>query len=96
MLRMRRKVQPETIIKKSVRLYLHYKGWFSFPILQGLGAYKGIPDLIAVKNGQVLFIEVKRPDGRLSDYQKRFKENIENAGCKYIVARSAEELKDVT
>lgn len=35
----------------------------------------GIPDLIAIKENECFFIEVKRPDGRLSEVQKfRIKE----------------------
>jgi Holliday junction resolvase len=30
----------------------------------------GIPDLLAVKENECIFIEVKRPDGRLSELQK--------------------------
>lgn len=30
----------------------------------------GIPDLIAIKENETIFIEVKRPDGKLSEIQK--------------------------
>lgn len=30
----------------------------------------GIPDLIAIKENETFFIEVKRPDGKLSEVQK--------------------------
>jgi hypothetical protein len=37
-----KKITPETLIKRDVKRYLALKGWFYFPILQGLGAHKGI------------------------------------------------------
>ena len=63
-------------------------GWFHFPILKGLGAYKGICDRIAIKDGKVIFIEVKGLKGRLSNHQEEFKKNIEAAGGIHITARS--------
>lgn len=49
---------------------------------------KGISDLIAVKNGRVVFIEVKTPRGRLSEYQEQFAENLRGHGGEYMVMRS--------
>jgi len=86
--------QPETIIKKEITDYLRLKGWFVFPILQGMGAYKGISDLIACRGGVVLFIEVKTPKGKLSDNQRQFRQHIHGAGCHYVVARCHEDVKD--
>jgi hypothetical protein len=63
--------------------------------MQGLGSYRGISDLIAIKNGRVLFIECKAPEGQLSKYQKRFKRNIEASGGIYIVARGYEDIEEV-
>ncbi len=89
----KKKATPETAIKKEITQFLQYKNYFVFPILQSLGAYKGIPDLIACKNGATLFIEVKTVNGRQSEYQKHFQYCIEKAGCIYILARSSEDLE---
>ena len=83
---------PETAIKRQVKQYLQYRGWFVFPVLQGLGAYKGISDLIALKRGRVAFIEVKRPGGRQSEHQKSFQENIEAQGGEYWLVRSVDDV----
>ena len=87
-----RKRTPENLIKEQIKDYLDIMGWFHFPILQGLGAYKGICDRIAIKDGKVLFIEVKGPKGRLSNHQEEFKKNIEAAGGIYITAKSYEDI----
>ncbi len=83
----------ETDIRRQVRDYLLIKGWFCFHILQGLGAYRGISDLIAVKGGRVLFVELKTARGRQSEYQKVFQADLEAAGGEYILCRGIEDLQ---
>lgn len=91
--RVPKKVTPETSVKNQIKQYLAYKGFFIFPVLQGLGAYKGISDYIAMKEGcGVLFIEVKRPAGVQSEHQIEFQRKVEAAGQRYIVARSIDDL----
>ena len=84
----------ETDIRRQVQDYLCIKGWFTYYNLQGLGAYRGIPDLIAVKSGRVLFIELKTARGRQSDHQKKFQADLEAAGGEYILCRGAEDLQE--
>ena len=87
------KQTPENIVKKQVKDWLYWRGWFSFPLTQGLGAYRGAPDRVAVKGGRVLFIEIKSKSGVLSDEQRRFKETIDTQGGHYIVARSCDDVE---
>lgn len=82
----------ENDIKKQVKDYLNIKGWFNFHVLQGLGAYKGIPDRIAIKNGRVLFIEIKKPKGKQSLNQTLFQKELEYASGEYILVRCLEDL----
>ncbi len=82
----------ENDVKKQVKQLLSLKGYFHFHVLQGLGAYKGIPDIIAIRNNRVLFLEIKRPKGRLSDYQKQFQSDIEGQGGEYYVIKCIEDL----
>ena len=85
----------EKDIKNQVKDYLSLKGYFHFPIVQGFGAYKGISDRIAIKDGRVLFIECKRPVGGIHRKpQKEFKADIERAGGEYILAECLEDLID--
>lgn len=84
----------ETDIRRQVQYYLWLKGWFVFYNLQGLGSYRGISDLTAVRAGRVLFIELKTPRGRQSDYQKQFQADLEAAGGEYILCRGVEDLQE--
>ena len=53
----------------------------------------GIPDLIALKDGEVpLFVEVKTKTGRLSELQKFRIEELKNKGFKAIVLNDSKEL----
>ncbi len=85
---------PETKIKTEIRSWLVINHWFQFPILQGMGAHKGISDLIACRNGIVLFIEVKTPKGKLSEHQMVFRDNIQFANCHYVIARGYEDIEN--
>lgn len=82
----------ENDIKKQVKDYLSLKGYFHFYLLAGMGAYRGIPDIIAIKNNRVLFLEIKRPGGKQSEYQKQFQLDIEGQGGEYYIVRCLEDI----
>ncbi|MBA7548816.1 hypothetical protein ES705_41284 [subsurface metagenome] len=83
----------EANVKDQVKDYLSLKGYFHFPILQGLGAFKGVPDRIAIKDGRVLFLEIKKPVGwKQSDKQKEFQANIEKEKGEYYLVKSLEDI----
>jgi len=91
--KLRQKIKiTENDVKRQVKQLLSLKGYFHFHILQGLGAYRGIPDIIAIKNNRVLFLEIKRPTGKLSNYQKQFQTDIEGQGGEYYIIRSIDDL----
>ena len=87
------KQTPENLVKEEIKDWLDVYGFFHFPLRAGLGCYPGLPDRIAVKNGVVLFIEIKGPKGKVSDNQERFGEHITIADCHYIVARGYEDIE---
>ncbi len=82
----------ESEIRAQIKEYLQWQGWFVFYHLQGLGSYPGLTDLQAVKNGQALYIEVKKPGGRQSPKQKQFQQDLESAGGTYILASSVDDI----
>ncbi len=98
---------PETALKGQIKKYLAYKGWFCFPLTQGIGCHKGISDLCAIKDGRTVWIEVKRPGakdctdrlfhpggsrGYQSTYQEQFEADIKAHGGEYLVVRTLEDL----
>jgi len=88
-----KEMTPETAVKKSIRDYLKLSGWFTFSIMQGLGSYRGIADIYAIKNGNGLWIEVKAGKGKQSDYQIRFEKDIKDKGGHYILAYQVEDIE---
>jgi len=54
---------------------------------------KGVPDIILIKDGRFIGIEVKRDTGRLSEHQIEFARGTEAAGGTYLVARSIEDVQ---
>jgi len=64
----------ESGIRRQIQDYLRWNGWAVYYNLQGLGCYPGLSDLVALKDGRAVFIEVKRPGGRQSEAQKKFQE----------------------
>jgi Holliday junction resolvase len=92
-------VTPEGKIKAEIREYLDKTGWYAFNVAQfnkkGYKIHGGISDLIAIKNGQVLFIEVKTPTGTLLESQVEFSREIVEHGGKYVIARSVEDLMEI-
>ena len=83
----------ENDIKLQVKQYLSLRGWFSFPLTAGMGSYKGAPDRIAVKDGRVLFLEIKKPVGwKHSDHQKQFQKDIKEHKGEYYLIKCLDDL----
>ena len=55
-------------------------------------ALKGVPDIIVIKAGQFIGLEVKREKGKLSLDQVAFRLGLEAAGGKYFVVRSIDDV----
>jgi len=83
----------ETAIRKQIQDYLRWTGWFVYYNLAGLGSYPGLSDLVAVRGGRVVHIEVKTPKGVQSEKQKKFQRKLEAAGGEYILARGIEDVE---
>jgi hypothetical protein len=50
-------------------------------IMKGLGVQAGVPDLLAIKSGQIFFLELKAPKGRLSKEQEETQDRLRKAGA---------------
>ncbi len=83
----------ETQLKGQIKDYLAYRGIYSFPITQGLGSYRGAPDRVIHYQGQVHYLEIKLPSGKMSDYQTAFQEQCRADNIHYHVIHSIEELE---
>ena len=55
-------------------------------IFKGMGVRAGVPDIIAIKNGQCYALELKAPDGRLTPVQRDAHAALVAAGATVAVA----------
>jgi hypothetical protein len=53
----------------------------------------GVADLLAIREGQALWLETKRPGGRQSIRQKVFEAKARAAGCAYVLVESVSDLE---
>ena len=68
----------EQKIQKKIIKKLEQDGYFVLKLIRT--NVNGIPDLIAIKENETFFIEVKRPNGKLSELQKLRIENLRKKG----------------
>jgi len=58
----------EQAIQKKIINQLQKEGWLCIKLIKT--NWNGIPDLLCLKNGITMFVEVKREKGKLSELQK--------------------------
>ncbi len=85
----------ETSLKSVIKEYLAIRGIFNFPLLQGMGAFKGLPDRVMHFDGRVHYLEIKKPKGRLSPYQEAFQDQCKADEIPYHVIKSLEDLQEI-
>jgi hypothetical protein len=83
---------PEGRVLRDVRRHLRLNGWRTYRLQQGLGAHKGLPDLMAIRAGVVVALETKGPRGVQSDDQKRFEAEWTAAGGTYLLCKGVDDL----
>lgn len=80
-------------IQKKITDHLKKDGWFTTKLMQT--STNGIPDVLAVREGETIWIEVKTLVGRLSEIQKyRIKQLNQEFGQYVYVAYSYAEFKE--
>jgi Holliday junction resolvase len=77
-------VTEQQIQKKRID-QLEADGWYVIKLIKT--NKNGIPDLVAVKKDDVLFIEVKKPNGVVSKLQEYRLKEIEGYGIKTEIYR---------
>ena len=55
----------------------------------------GVPDILLVKNGILYGLEVKRLKTHQSESQKIFEKDLTDAGGKYFIVRSVEDVQKI-
>ncbi len=58
-------------------------------------AMRGVADIIIIKDGKAIFLEVKNEKGRQSEHQKDFEWAAVQAGATYKIVRSIEDVQRI-
>lgn len=83
----------ETDILRQVRDFLRLHGWLVIRNQMGLGTHRGMTDLTAIRRGEVWWIEVKKPGGKLSADQERFRADVEGHGGNWLLATGIQDAE---
>lgn len=104
-------MEKENDIQNAICEYLALKKYFFWrqntaPTIQFNGgqaqfrrmpkyALRGVPDIIVVHKGKVIFLEVKRPKGKLSEYQYEFQQRCAVNDVDYHVVYSVDDVMKI-
>ena len=88
-------IKSEKKIQKEIVTYLKEEKYSVDVITKGMHGNNGISDIIAVGNGKILYIEVKRPGKKATELQRLFLKEKARMGAIVIVATSVNDVKDI-
>lgn len=81
----------ESLIQGAIRAHLINEGWFVVKLINT--SKPGMPDLMAIKDGKVIFFEIKTDKGRVSKLQEHHIEGLNAMGVPAHVVRSVTQVK---
>jgi hypothetical protein len=86
----------ETTITKSIVKSAKANGWWTFKIAGGAFQRAGVPDLLCIKGGRAVFLEVKQPGKKPTPLQQHVMQEIrEQGGAVAEVVTSKEQAQKV-
>jgi hypothetical protein len=83
----------ESILQGKIRAHLITEGWFVVKLINT--SKPGMPDLMAIKDGKVVFFEVKTGTGYVSKLQKYIIDCINDNGVGAYVVRTVSQVKEI-
>lgn len=83
----------ESTIARRVLDVCRQRGWFAWKTHGSAYQLDGIPDVIAIRDGRVVFLEVKRPGGEPTPKQRHRMRQLESFGARCAVVESSGEAK---
>ena len=82
----------ESKVQNQIKKYLELNGWKVLKIIQL--SENGYPDIMALKNGTAIFIEVKRPGAKPRPLQVHRIDQLNKMGFMAFYADSLEMVKE--
>ncbi len=62
----------ERDMQETLRMWALQNGWLAFHVFDSQRSHPGFPDLCCVKDGRLLFLELKSQKGRISPWQRQW------------------------
>ena len=88
----------ESTITKSIQQSAKARGWWVLKVAGGAFQRPGIPDVLCVKNGRAVFLEVKQPGKKPTPLQVHVMEELRTVGgavAEVVTSKAqAEEILD--
>lgn len=88
----------ESTITKSIQKRAKERGWWVMKVAGGAFQRPGIPDLLCVKRGRAVFLEVKQPGKKATPLQAHVIQELRSVGgavAEVVTSRAeAEEILD--
>ena len=88
----RGKPTAEAALTRAIRGLLNSLGVWHWKNHGGPMGAKGVSDILGCYMGRMLAVEIKSPNGKLSEDQQRFIDNVNAAGGIGFVARSVDDV----
>lgn len=88
-------MSKEKSSRRTISEYLKGKGWLVVPYPNMGYGRKGFPDLFAIKDGRIVFIETKATKGKTEKLQEYEHEQLRRRGMTVVVARSVADLTPI-
>jgi len=79
----------EKDIQAKIKKQLERSGWLVIKLIQT--SLNGIPDLLCIRDGESVFIEVKRPGGKVSPLQTYRIEQLKSKHIQVLIAQSTKD-----
>ena len=80
----------ESQIQTKIAKRLRENGWFVTKLIQT--STNGIPDLMAIRKGNVIFLEIKKPGEEASELQKYVIDGLNKSGVFASVVSKVEDV----
>jgi len=81
----------ESIIQREIIIHLEHDGWYVVKLIQT--NKNGIPDLLCIRDGKCMFVEVKRPRNKARPLQEYRMKELRCHGVAAFVAYSIADIK---
>ena len=86
-------MKTEAQIEAAACRWAKEQGWLVYKFTSP--ARRSVPDRMFIQGGHTVFIEFKRPGGKLTEGQVREIKRLQNAGASVHVCYSVQEAKEV-